>query len=131
MDLMKVSAIALLGAVALLLFKQYKPEFAIPVRLVLGIVLGALLLAGLGEILTFADTLASEDAMTSEMWRLILKGMGIAFITEIVMSICRDSGEAGLATWVEMAGKTAIVLLALPLIRQILMTVKELIGIGY
>ncbi len=130
MDMMKVSAIALVGAVALLLFKQYKPEWGIPTRLVLGIVLSGILISGVGEIISFAEALIEGNTMTTDMWRLILKGLGIALITEIAMGICRDSGEGGLAAWVEMAGKTAILILALPLIREVMLAVKDLLGLG-
>ncbi len=130
MDMMKVAAVALVGTVALLLFKQYKPEWGIPTRLVLGVVLSGMLLAGVGEILSFTEALTEGDnPMPQSMWQLILKGLGIAFVTEIAMGVCRDSGEASLATWVEMAGKLALLLLAMPLIREVLLTVKSLLGV--
>ena len=130
MDTMKIAAVALVGAVALLLFKQYKPEWAIPTRLTAGLIMAGLCLSGVGEIISFADTLAGGDAMTSDMWRLILKGLGIAFITELASGVCRDSGEATLSLWVEMAGKLALLLLALPLIRDVMLAVKTLLGVG-
>lgn len=130
MDMMKVTAVALMGTVALLIFKQYKPEWGIPTRLVLGVVLAGMLLAGAGEILTFAETLTGEDdSMPQSMWRVMIKGLGIAFVTEIATGVCRDSGEASLATWVEMAGKLALLMLAMPLIRDVLLTVKSLLGV--
>ncbi len=130
MDIMKIAAIALVGVVALLLFKQYKPEWAVPTRLTAGLIMAGLCLAGVGEIISFADTLAGDDTLTSDMWQLILKGLGIAFVTEIASGICRDSGEATLSLWVEMAGKIALLLLALPLIREVMLAVKTLLGLG-
>ena len=49
-------------------------------------------------------------------------------MTEIAASICRDSGEGGLAGWVEMAGRVEILLLSFPLIRTVLSTVSDLLG---
>lgn len=130
MDMMKVAALSLTGAVALLLFKQYKPEWGIPLRLVLGIALGGVILAGVEEILSFSAQLAAESPMTERMWQIILKAMGIAFVTETAAGICTDSGESTLAMWVEAAGKTALVLLALPLIKEMLAGVGELLSLS-
>ena len=128
---MRIAAIALMGVVALLLFKQYKPEWTIPLRLVLAAVLGGLLFSAVEEVLSFADSLASDSGGMSEgMWRIILKALGVAFVTEIAEGVCRDSGEGSLAVWVETAGKLAILLLSLPMIREILVTVRVLLGVG-
>ena len=130
MDIMKISAVALAGAVALLLFKQYKPEWTVPLRLAVGIFIAGLCLVGIRVIITFGNGLADDQPITSDMWRLILKGLGIAFVTEISSGICRDSGEATLSVWVEMAGKIALLLLALPLIQNVMDAVKTLLGVG-
>ncbi len=130
MDMMKIAAVSLLGAVALLIFKQYKPEWAVPTRLTAGVIMMALCLVGVGEIISFAEGLAAEGSMPSEVWRLILKGFGIAFITELASGICRDSGEASLSLWVETAGKITLLMLALPLIRDVMEAVKNLLGVG-
>lgn len=130
MDVTKVAAIAVMGVVALLIFKQYKPEWGIPTRLVLGLAMGAVMLSGVGEIVSFALEISEGQALTGDMWQTLLKALGIAFVTEIAMGICRDSGEGGLATWVEMTGKTALLLLALPLIKEVLSTAKTLLGMG-
>ena len=131
MDIMRVAAIALLGAVALLFFKQYKPEWGIPLRLILGVALGGMILSAAKELLAFAELLAgNRDTVTGGMWQLILKALGISFVTEITSGVCRDSGEGTLASWVDMAGKMALLLLSLPLIREILTVARSLLGMA-
>ncbi|MBQ9780703.1 MAG: stage III sporulation AC/AD family protein [Clostridia bacterium] len=130
MDVTKVAAIAVMGVVALLIFKQYKPEWGIPTRLVLGLAMGVVMLSGVGAIVSFALEISEGQALTGDMWQILLKALGVAFVTEIAMGICRDSGEGGLAMWVEMTGKTALLLLALPLIKEVLSTAKTLLGMG-
>lgn len=129
MDIMRVAAIALLGVVALLFFKQYKPEWGVPLRLILGVALGGMILSAAKELLAFAELLAgNRDTVTGGMWQLILKALGISFVTEITSGVCRDSGEGTLASWVDMAGKMALLLLSLPLIREILTVARSLLG---
>lgn len=131
MDMMRVTAIALIGALALLLFKQYKPDWGMPLRLVLGLVLGGLILSSVSEILSFArDLSGDESTIPDTIWQMILKALGLSFITELASGICRDSGEGSLAVWVEMAGKVALLLLALPLIKEVLLIAREFLGVG-
>jgi stage III sporulation protein AD len=74
------------------------------------------------------DLTAATGALDGDSWRILLKALGVAFLTETAASVCRDSGEAGLATWVETAGKLEILLLSFPLIRTVLDTVAALLG---
>jgi stage III sporulation protein AD len=75
-----------------------------------------------------SDLTAATGALEGDSWLILLKSLGLAFLTETAASVCRDSGEAGLATWVETAGKLEILLLSFPLIRTVLDTVSALLG---
>ncbi|MCL4522245.1 MAG: stage III sporulation AC/AD family protein [Firmicutes bacterium] len=50
---------------------------------------------------------------------LLLKVVGIAYLTTLAARIAYDSGESGVAVRLELAGKLFIVLLALPLIASV------------
>ena len=58
----------------------------------------------------------------------MLKGLGVAFISEICAGICRDFGKSTLADGVELAGKLEIILLCVPMITEIVSTAAELIN---
>ena len=47
------------------------------------------------------------------------KALGIATITNITCEICRDLGDGSAAAKVELCGKAAILLCAIPVIKQI------------
>ena len=58
---------------------------------------------------------------------IMLKGLGICCLTQLASDICRDSGEGTLAVQAEMAGKTALLILALPLFEKTAGLALELI----
>jgi len=130
MDMMKVSAVSMIGLVALLVLKQFRPEWGILIRLgMLGVMFG-FLLSMVTTILGFANDMSGEEALLPDgMWQLLLKALGVTIVTEVAASICRDSGEAGMAQWVETAGKLEILVLALPLISEVLSMVKSLLSV--
>ena len=52
--------------------------------------------------------------------------MGLAALTEVTASTCRDLGEGGLATKVEWCGRAEILAVSLPTLREVLA-----LGLGY
>ena len=125
----KVGGIALTGLSALLILRSYKPEWAAFLRMAVTVVsLGFVISLAATAVGYVTDLTAATGALDGDSWRILLKALGVAFLTETAASVCRDSGEAGLAAWVETAGKLEILLLSFPLIRTVLDTVSALLG---
>ncbi len=57
---------------------------------------------------------------------VMLKGLGVALITQICASVCRETGRGAIAEYVELAGRLEILLLCLPLMSRILGAAAEL-----
>ncbi len=57
---------------------------------------------------------------------IMLKGLGVAVITRICASVCRETSRGAIAEYVELAGRLEILLLCLPLMSRILGAAAEL-----
>ena len=68
--------------------------------------------------------------ISGEYGVILLKTLGVCFLTQLSADSCRDAGEGALAAKVELAGKLFIVILALPLFQQIAGSALSLIGGG-
>ncbi len=125
----KVGGLALVCLVMLLVLRQMKPEWSALVRMTAAVVIAGLVVTMATSVLSFAEELSAMGGgmMPTETWSILLRSLGVAFLTEIAASICRDSGESGLAGWVELAGRVEILLLSFPLIRTVLDTVTDLL----
>ena len=129
MGWVKIGGIALTGLSALLILRAYKPEWAVFLRMAVTVVSLGLVLSLAGTVMaSVTDLTAATGALDGESWTILLKALGLAFLTETAASVCRDSGETGLAAWVETAGKLEILLLSFPLIRTVMDTVADLLG---
>ena len=129
MGWLRIGGIALTGLSALLILRSYKPEWAVFLRMAVTVVSLGLVLSLAGTVMSYvAELTSATGALVGESWGILLKALGLAFLTETAASVCRDSGEAGLATWVETAGKLEILLLSFPLIRTVMDTVAALLG---
>lgn len=129
MEAAKIGGLIIVGLTALLILKQYKPEWAVFLRLAVTVVALSMILTVMGGILSYLRELTEgTGAQAGDSWEILLKALGVAFLTETAASICRDSGETGLAGWVEMAGKLELLLLSFPLIRTVLDTAVSLLS---
>ena len=125
-ELLRFCALAILTVVSGLVVGQVRGEFAVLVRLGGAILLFGALAVSLSDQLTEVGELLSETGVEPYV-TLMLRALGIAFLTMVAAGVCRDCGEHTVATGVEMAGKLAIVSLCLPLIGEILAFASEIL----
>ena len=127
MGALQMTGVALLASMLLLLLRELRPAAAPPLRLAASIffVSGALSLLSpallrLGELLS----LAGGDAYTE----LLLTATGIALACELGAGFCRDLGESGVAEGLLFFGRAEILLLALPLVDQLVDLAREMLS---
>ena len=126
-DILKVCGIAMLCLAAIWVLKQYKAEMVLPVRAAGTVLIFFMVLNAALPIVDMIGNL-SEQSLPQGYGEILLSGLGITLLSALGAGICRDFGEAGLATALESAGKIAVVLEALPLIGEILGMTKELLS---
>lgn len=87
----------------------------------------------LGLILNMASSaldaiseLFKVSQMENESIKNVIKIVGVSYIADFSASLCRDMGEASIASKIEMAGKVYIVLLAVPWAAMLIEAVKAL-----
>lgn len=128
MQLHSVIGFSLCAAALSLLLRQYRPEYSLLLSIACGI--GVLfwlfeeLLPVLSKIQDFAVLALSEQ----RGGEILLKSLGICFVTQLACDTCRDIGENAIAARLETAGKAAMLLLALPMFTELLERAIELIG---
>lgn len=128
---MNIAAIAILALVAALLtvmLKRYNSELGVIVSIIAGAVILIELLKTMTPVLQQMETLFSISGITGEYAVILFKTLGVCYIAQFAADSCRDAGENALASKVEIAGKVAVLLLALPLFESIASTAASLIG---
>lgn len=127
--LMKVFGISLICLTLSLILRRWSGEVGVIVKAAAVVVMASLCLVALSPAISFVGRLADRAAATgvSEGVGVLMRAMAVAFLTHVCASVCRDCGEATLASYVEMAGKAEMLILSLPLIENILDTVTKLL----
>ena len=122
----KITGLAILAAIVCLILRSLRAELAPLVRIGGTLLILGLLLPVLEEVVTSLGGMM--DVGDAEPYvRVMLRALGISLLCRISADVCRDAGESGLASGVEMAGRLLILLLCIPLIGEILSLATRLL----
>lgn len=127
MEIIKIVGIGLIALVIILILRQYKPEYAIYVSLIAGILILTLSLGQLSGIINLLKDISSRANINTKFLSLLLKITGISFLTEFAVSISKDSGESAIANKIDLGGKVLIIVISIPIITALLEIVIKII----
>ena len=127
MEIIKIIGIALIALIIIILLKQYKPEFVIYVSLIAGVLILFLVIDDLTGIVKLIQSIADKASIYSQFLSILLKITGIAFLSEFAVSICKDSGEAAIASKVELGSKIIIISMSIPIISTLLEIILKIL----
>lgn len=114
MDWIRMIGLCLLCAAMVMVLRQMNPQMAGLLSAAFGILLVGMVLPGIAayieEIMKFLRNLALDEAY----FRVMLKAMGIVWITQITVQVCRDLDAPAAACRAEMCGRIALLGVAAP-----------------
>lgn len=123
----KIIAIALITCVATLIVKPARPDFAIFISIVGGIIILLMLFSYLSGIFDVFRDIFNLTNVNSSLYAIIFKIIGVGYLIEFTASICADTGNQSLGDKVLLGGKIIILVMALPIITSILEIVMDLL----
>ncbi|MEG2420271.1 MAG: SpoIIIAC/SpoIIIAD family protein [Oscillospiraceae bacterium] len=123
----RAAVIALVAALCATVLKKQVPELGLVLALCAGALILSMAMDALVEVRSFLDTLADTGGLSPAVLGPVIKTVGIAIVTQMAQAVCRDAGEGGLASFVEMAGVVAALYVCLPLMQAVLETLRQLL----
>ena len=126
-DILRLSGICVLGLCAALLLREKNTVFALLCAASEFVAVALYILEGsaLTALQTITD--AAEQTAFSGYAMILLKALGIAYISAFTAELCKSAGEGMLASAAVLAGKGELILLSLPLISRLLEIAAELL----
>lgn len=126
-EIIKIIGIGLTGLVIIIILKQYKPEYAIYVSIIAGIIILFFAMDKISGIVNLLQSISDKTYINKTFLSILLKITGIAFITEFAVSICSDAGEKAIASKIEIGSKVIIVTMSIPIITSLLELIIEIL----
>ena len=128
MDIISAAAIAILSAILAVVVKQYKPEYAIVVSLAATVIILLSVISVIIPIVSELRNMMDDVAIDYKYITVLIKAVGICYITQFASDTCRDAGQIAISNKIELAGKIAICLSAIPLYKDLISLIQAIIG---
>lgn len=106
--------------------KSLRGEFAFAIRIGSTLLFSSLCISMSTPIIKLISENGSPE--TNKYCRIMLKALGVVFLTGICTDACHASGESGLADYAENIGKLQILLMSTPVFEEILQCIWEMLS---
>jgi len=124
-NIFALCGLALISLLATAVIRELRPSLAPFCAAAAGLVFFGYVLKSVSPIIEFIKKM---DSLAAGGISVMIKALGIALFSQITAEICKDCGETVFASRVELMAKINILLLALPLIKDIIIIAGELAG---
>ncbi|HKL80161.1 MAG TPA: stage III sporulation AC/AD family protein [Mobilitalea sp.] len=124
--------IAILGIAAILmaiLFKKGKEEYSLYISIAACI---TIILLGIGKLEVILDTITKLQGyikINKAYIDVLIKIIGITYVTEFASSLCKDSGYQSIGEQVELVGKLTILAISMPILLALLETINNFLKV--
>ena len=127
MEIIKIIGIALIALIIIIMLKQYRPEYEIFISILTGILILFLVMDRLTGIINLIESIQDKFSINTQFIALLIKITGIAFLSEFAISVCKDSGEAAIASKIEIGSKIIIISMSVPIISSLLEIILKIL----
>ncbi len=123
----KIIAIGLITCLATMIVRPIRSDFAVIIAIVGGLIILFMVVNYLSSVFETFRNIIGITGLNSSLYTLLLKIIGVGYLVEFTAGICSDTGNSSLGDKVLLGGKIIILVMALPIITNILHIVMELL----
>jgi stage III sporulation protein AD len=117
MNIAQIAAVGVLSAVLALTVKKQNPEIALLITIAASAVIFFMILPLLAEAMGILRRVGELLEGGGQRYiSLAVKVLGVAYLAELGASVCKDAGESAIATKIELASRITVLMLATPVI---------------
>lgn len=124
MTIVQIGILGIITTVLAMQFQKNQKEYLILIGLSVTIVIFFSILSKLEIIVDAINDIQSAMNIDVEYIEVLLKMLGITYISELSSNICKDAGYGSIATQIELFGKVTILALSMPILLALLETIS-------
>ena len=123
-EIIKIIGIAFITATAAILLKGTKPELSFAVTVTGVIIILLFIVDGLQTTFSVFGEIARLTGVDNGLLKILLKIVGVGYLTEFGAGILQDFGSNAVADKVVLGGKIVIILLSAPVFEGLLQLLR-------
>ena len=128
MNAVYAAFICVAGALICTMLRPQRPELAIVTAIATGTAALMICIPDIKSAAQALDMLAADSGFGAGNSAMLLRACGISLIAEFAGQICTDAGESALAGRIKLAAKLALLVMAIPMVADILLQSSLLFG---
>lgn len=125
MDVLKIAMIGLTGMCLAIPLRNYKPEYGMLVSMGTCIAILVYIVVKLDILVDYITGLEESLQIREGYIALLLKMLGITYVSQFASELCKDAGHAAISTQIELFGKLSVLYISMPILFYLLETVGE------
>ncbi len=125
--MVKIAAVGVAAVLMAMQLREMKPEFGMYVVFGAGILIFFYGFQKLSSIVTAIEELGASAAIETKYLAILLKMLGISYVSEFAASLCKDSGYSSAAGQIELFGRLSVLLVSMPVVLSLLETLGQLL----
>lgn len=127
--MIQIILLSLVTAIISLVLKTLKPELSTAVIVCGGILLILIAIEYFAEVFSFFQELADVSGINKEIIKLLVKMIGVGYITEFTSQILIDFGAPTLSERVILCSKLLLIVMAIPIVKSLFTSIQEFISL--
>lgn len=125
--LYKIIAVGLISALIIICLKSANSELAAPVSIASGLLILLMTVSYVKEFVSFFKDMANVVGMDDGIYKIVLKVLAISYLSEFASGAVEDLGQKNLSEKIQFASKTIMIVLAMPLLKNLIEKVVALL----
>ena len=126
-ELFKIIGVGILTVVCYVIIKPIKPDLAVFVSIAGSCLILLFCIDSLSGVIAMVTNFISKTGLNNELFSLILKIIGIGYLTEFASNLCLEAGSNSISEKILFAGKICILIMSLPIISNLLNIIIEIL----
>ena len=128
MNILQLGILGVVGVIFALQLKPLKADLSILICIEVSLCIFFAMVRHLEELIgTIRDMMGLVELEYSYLG-MILKMLGITYVSEFSSAICKDAGYQTIANQIEIFGKLTILVMSLPIILSLMETILGFVG---
>ena len=123
----KIIAIGLISCVAAMIVRPVRSDFSIIIGIAGGLIIIAMIINYFTGIISTLKDIIGITGLNSSIYTILLKIIAIGYLIDFSAGICSETGNSWLGDKIILGGKVVTMVMALPIITNILNIIMELL----
>ena len=118
--LLKIIGISFIVTISVLILKPTKPDIALIVGVAGSVCVFFYIIDLLEQVFGLFEYIMEITNLDSKLFALLIKIVGVGYITEFSANLCQDSGNSAMASKLLLTGKLVIFVMSIPIITSLI-----------